>query len=209
MAEVLNVKRRNPQGKRHARRLREQGNIPVNLYGHGQENVYLAVPAEQVRSMVRHSARVVDLAGDIQEKAFVREMQWDPFGLEVLHLDLTRVSADERVEVNVTVELRGTSPGVKEGGILDHVMHEVEIDCLAIEIPEKLFLRVGELKLNGSLTASAVELPAGVKLLTDPEAIVVNCVPPAAEGEEAPLAAEGAEPEVIGRKASDDEAEEE
>jgi large subunit ribosomal protein L25 len=209
MAETLTVEKRKPMGKRAARRLRDSGAIPANLYGHGEENVYLTVPSDQVRSMVRHGARVVDLSGAITEKAFVRELQWDPFGLNVLHLDLTRVSADERVELRVTVELRGSAIGVKEGGSVDHVLHEVEIECLAIEIPEKLFLKINDLQLDGSLTAGAIELPPGVKLLTDPDEIVVNCNKPVSEEEAVPGMAESAEPEVIGRKAEEEEGEEE
>jgi large subunit ribosomal protein L25 len=209
MAETLTVEKRKPMGKRAARRLRDSGTIPANLYGHGEDNVYLTIPADQVRAMVRHGARVVDLSGAITEKAFVRELQWDPFGLNVLHLDLTRVSADERVELRVRVELRGSAIGVKEGGSVDHVLHEVEIECLAIEIPEKLSLRINDLQLDGSLTAGAIELPPGVKLLTDPDEIVVNCNKPVSEEEGVPGMAEGAEPEVIGRKAEEEEAEEE
>jgi large subunit ribosomal protein L25 len=209
MAETLTVEIRKPKGKRVAKRLRENGIVPANLYGHGQENVYLTVPSDQVRLMIRHGARVVDLAGAVTEKAFVRELQWDPFGLHVLHIDMTRVSADERVEVRVAVELRGTAIGAKEGGVVDFVMHDVEIDCLAIEIPEKLTLRINDLALNGSLTAGDIELPPNMKLLTDPEEIVVSCHPPASEEEEVPGAADGSEPEVIGRKAEEEGEEDE
>ncbi|MBS0210522.1 MAG: 50S ribosomal protein L25 [Planctomycetes bacterium] len=203
MSEVLKVQVREPQGKRFNRRMRAEGQVPVNLYGHGEKNVYLTVPVDQVKAMVRHGARVVDLDGPVKEKAFIRELQWDTFGVEVLHIDLTRVSADERVEVSVTVELRGTAAGAKEGGVVEHVLHEVEIDCLAVEIPEKLFLRIGELKLNGSLTAGAIELPPNVKLVTDAEEVVVNCSPPHVEDETAAEAG-AAEPEVIGRKADEE-----
>lgn len=210
MAEVLTVKKRDPKGKREARRLRGANLIPANLYGHGEQNLYLTVPADQVRTMLRHGARVVDLSGDVQEKAFIRELQWDTFGLEVLHLDLTRVSADERLTLHVTVEMRGQAIGAKEGGVVEQVLHEVEIECLAIEIPEKLTIKIGGLKLGDSLPASAVELPPGAKLITDAEAVVVHCVHAAAEEEAAAAAAgDGTEPEVIGLKAKEEgEAEE-
>ncbi len=209
MAEVLTVKKREPKGKREARRLRHASMIPANLYGHGEQNLYLVVPADQVRAMIRHGARVVDLDGDIKEKAFIRELQWDTFGNEVLHLDLTRVSADERLEVHVAVEMRGQSPGAKEGGVVEQVLHEVVIECLAIEIPEKLTIKIGGLKLGDSLTASAVDLPPGAKLVSDPDALVVHCVHAAKEEEAAAPAGEGAEPEVIGLKAKEEgEAEE-
>lgn len=207
MSEVLKVKPRQPGGKRDARRLRRGGQVPVNLYGHGQQNVYLAAAADDLRTLLRHGARVIDLEGEqVQEKAFIRELQWDTYGLEVLHVDLTRVSADERVEVRVAVELRGAAPGVAEGGIVELLVHDLEIECLAIDIPEKLILRVNQLKLGDDLTAAAVELPPGAKLVSDPETMVAHCVKPKAEVEVGAEAApvEGAEPEVIGRKAEEE-----
>ena len=209
MAEVLNVQKREPNGKRDARRLRASGVVPANLYGHGEKNLSLAIQADEVRAAVRHGARVVDLQGAVKEKAFIRELQWDTFGTEVLHLDLTRVSADERLTVTVPVELRGQAEGLKEGGVVEMVVHEVEVECLAIEIPEKLFLRVNNLKLGDSLTAAAIELPTGVKLVSDPEELVVHCVHAASDEEMEEAGSEGAEPEVIGRKAEDEEASEE
>ncbi|HEX4149926.1 MAG TPA: 50S ribosomal protein L25 [Pirellulales bacterium] len=204
MPEVLNVEKREPHGKREARRLRSAGAVPANLYGHGQENVALALRADEVGALVRHGARVVDLQGAVAEKAFIRDLQWDTYGTRVLHLDLTRISADERLQVKVSVELRGTAVGAKEGGIVEQVVHDVEIECLAIEIPEKLVLRVTDLQLEGSLTAADIELPPGVTLVSDPEELVVHCVKPSAEEEGEPVAGEGAEPEVIGRKAEDE-----
>src|SRR5262249_53785941 len=154
-----------PGGKRPARRLRAEGKIPANLYGHGEANLALAIKAEEVAAMVRHGARVIDLKGAANEKAFVRDLQWDTYGTHVLHLDLTRVSADERLTVKVAVELRGTAIGAKEGGVVEQVVHDVDIECLAIEIPEKLFLKIADLKLGEDLTAKAIELPPGAKLM--------------------------------------------
>ena len=124
----------------------------------------------------------------------------------MLHADFTRVSADERIEIEVPVVLRGESPGVKEGGHVEHLQHSVKIECLAIAIPEKLELRIGELKLNESLRARDIELPEGVKLLSDPEMVIVHCSLPVEETDEAAVATgEGAEPEIIGRKAGEEE----
>ena len=207
MAEVLNVSKREEKGKRNAKRLRLGGAIPGNLYGHGEANVSLSVKADELKAAIRHGARVVDLQGAVSEKAFIKELQWDTFGNDVLHIDLSRVSADERLQVKVTVELRGQAVGVKEGGVIEHVVHDVDIECLAIEIPEKLFLRVNDLKIGDSLMASSIELPAGAKLMSDPEELIVHCVLPAVEEEAGEAVAEGAEPEVIGRKAEDEEEE--
>lgn len=206
MSEVFHVSLREKTGSRNMHRLRREGKVPAVLYGHGQPCVNLALGSDEVKALVRHGARVVDLEGAVAEKAFVRELQWDTFGRDVLHLDLARVSADERVTVEVQVELKGDAQGVKDGGVLDFVTHSVEIECLVVSIPEKLILRVGGLKLDAHLNADAIELPAGATLVTDPHTAIVSCAKPmeVAEGG----AADGAEPEVIGKKAGEDEAEE-
>lgn len=208
MAEVLKVEVRGSRGKRQARRLRKLGHVPAILYGHGEQSLSLSIPVDQVKSAVRHGARVVDLDGAVKEKAFIRDLQWDTFGLDVLHLDLTRVSADEKVEVEVTVELRGEAPGVKEGGVLNQVLHHVDVESLVTAIPEKLFLRINGLGLDQSLTAAAIELPTGTTLLTPGETLIVQCSLPREEAAEAGLPAEGAEPEVIGRKAEEEDGDE-
>lgn len=207
MSEVLAVEPRKDLGKRHSRRLRSSGKVPAVLYGHGEASLSLSAPADQVRAVIRHGARVVDLTGAVSEKAFIRELQWDVYGLEVLHVDLTRVSADEKVEVELTIELRGEAPGVKDGGVVNQLVHVISAECLVSSIPEKLHLSINDLKLGDELTAARMELPAGVALLDDPEMVIVECVEPKAE-EEVAAAAEGAEPEVIGRKAEEESEEE-
>jgi large subunit ribosomal protein L25 len=208
MSEVLTVKVRDSYGKRNNRRLRLAGDVPAILYGHGEANISLTVPVDALRAAIRHGTRVVDLQGAVQEKAFIRDLQWDTYGNEVLHLDLTRVSADEKLQVEVPVEVRGEAPGTRSGGIVEHVVHQVEIECLAIAIPEKLSINIKGLEVGQHLMAKHIELPAGVVLISDPEEIIVNCHLPREEGELAAPGTEGAEPEVIGRKAEDGEGEE-
>jgi large subunit ribosomal protein L25 len=204
MSEALKVEKREAHGKRNNRRLRSSGSVPVVLYGHGEESLSLKVADDQLRAALRHGARVVDLEGAVKEKAFIRELQWDAFGTTVLHVDLTRVSADERLQIEVPVILRGEAPGVKDGGHIEQPLHSVEIECLAIAIPEKLELRVGGLKLDDFLRASDIELPQGVVLITDPETVIVHCALAKEESEEG-AEGESAEPEIIGRKAEDEE----
>src|SRR5436190_9769521 len=101
MAENLKVEPRKNRGTRHSKRLRAGGKVPAVLYGHGEKTVSLTVPAEQITAAVRHGSRVVDLKGAVSDSALIRELQYDTFGLEILHVDLARVSADERVHVKV------------------------------------------------------------------------------------------------------------
>jgi large subunit ribosomal protein L25 len=205
MSETLKVEVRESRGKRHARRLRQAGAVPAILYGHGEANLSLSIPLDQVKTAVRHGARVVDLDGAVKEKAFIRDLQWDTFGLEVLHIDLARVSADEKVEVEVIVELRGEAPGVKEGGVVSQVLHQVDVESLVTAIPDKLTLSINGLALNQTLTVANIELPAGTTMITPGETIVVQCLVPKVEEEAAPLPSEGAEPELIGRKPGEEE----
>jgi large subunit ribosomal protein L25 len=208
MPEIFHVKLREETGKRRIRRMRASGVVPAVLYGHGEASVNLGIASDEVKALVRHGARVVDLEGAVNEKAFVRELQWDTFGIDVLHLDLTRVSADERVTVEVAVELKGTAPGTAEGGVVDHLTHTVEIECLVIAIPEKVILRLADLKLNGHLNADKIELPEGATLVTDADTVIVTCAPPLAQPEPGAVATgEGAEPEVITRKPDEDKEE--
>jgi large subunit ribosomal protein L25 len=202
MSEVFHVSLREETGSRNMHRLRRSGKVPAVLYGHGQPVMNLALGSDEVKALVRHGARVVDLEGAVAEKAFVRELQWDTWGREVLHLDLARVSADERVTVEVQIELKGDAQGVKDGGVLDFVTHSVEIECLVIAIPEKLILRVGGLKLDSHLNADAIELPQGATLVSDPTTTIVSCAKPMEMAEAG--AGDGAEPEVIGKKAGEE-----
>ncbi|HKD38191.1 MAG TPA: 50S ribosomal protein L25 [Pirellulales bacterium] len=207
MAEVLNVEVRKAAGSRNAKRLRRAGSIPAVLYGHGQDTVPLAVSREQFSTAMRHGSRLVELKGGVNESALIRDLQWDTFGTGVLHIDFTRVSADERIEVTVPVELRGQAPGARQGGVVQHLVHEIEIECLATAIPDKIQLNINHLEIGGSVTVGQLELPQGVKLLSDADAVAVQCVEPVAEVEEEAAPTEGAEPEVIGRKAEAEEEE--
>lgn len=212
MKDTLSVQIRSAVGTRNTRRVRESGLIPAVLYGHGEENISLSIPKEQVSKLIRHGGRLVELTGEVKDTALVRQVQWDSFGIDVLHLDLNRVSADESVEIVLPIELRGTAAGTKEGGVVEHIKHEVKILCPVVSLPEKLELNINSLKLNQSLTLADLPLPAGAKLLTDPEDIIVHCVTPKAELEEGAVApVEPGEPEVIGRKKEEegDEAAEE
>ena len=208
MAEELTVEIRENTGKHKNRRLRKAGSIPAVLYGHGAESVCLAVSAEQLDAAIRHGSRLVSLIGDVRESAFIREVQWDTWALHILHVDFTRVSADEKVEVHVPVELRGEAPGVRAGGVVIHLIHEVDLECPAAAVPDKLEVNINSLKLEDSVTVADLELPAGATVKGSPEAVVVHCVVPAEEPEEVMAEAAPGEPEVIGAKEEEGETEE-
>ncbi|GAB6167112.1 50S ribosomal protein L25/general stress protein Ctc [Thermostilla marina] len=207
MSETLHVEVRNVFGKRNARRLRARGLIPANLYGHKQECVALSVPASEMEAAVRHGSRMVRLDGGVQEDAVIREVQWDTWGLEILHVDFLRVSKGESVEVTVPIEIRGEAPGVKEGGVLKVHLHELEMACPATSIPEKVVVKVNNLEIGQHITIGDLALPEGAKVDIDPSTAVVSCdaAGEAAEEEEEAAETGAAEPELIGRKKEEDE----
>jgi large subunit ribosomal protein L25 len=211
MAEflTLKVKLRDSRGKRNNRRLRDSGQVPAVLYGHKQEVKNLMLSAEELSAAVRHGNRFVALAGDVSENAFIKDLQWNTWGTEILHVDFARVSEHEKVHVTVAVELRGEAPGVKkENGVVKHTLHTIALECEAASVPEKIVVNINHLEFGQVLHVSDIELPQGVKALVDAATAVVSCVAPVEVSEEETAAAEGtAEPEVIGRKKAEDEEE--
>ena len=200
MAEVLQVEVRETRGKRNARRMRKEGKIPAILYGHGEASVSLSVPAAAIEQAVNQGSRLVTLAGEVDETAFIRELQWDVWSRHVQHVDFTRISAGETVEVALAVEMRGEAPGVKEGGVVDQLLHEIHLECPVTSLPEKFTISVNNLKLGESIKVSDLELPEGSKLLGDADKVVVHCIMPVEAPDEEEGAADENEPEVIGRK---------
>jgi len=208
MVEALSVEKRENFGSKNSQRMRRDGRVPAVLYGHKEETVSLSVGAAAIETLVRHGARLVELKGSVNESALIREIQWNVYGTKMLHIDFTRVSAEESVDATLTVELRGNAPGAKMGGVVGHLLHEIQIRCPAVALVEKVSLSINRLELDQTITADAVELPEGATLLTDADAIIVQCVAATddAEGDEEGAGGH-AEPEVIGRK-DDDAAEE-
>jgi large subunit ribosomal protein L25 len=202
MSDSLEVVTRSATGTRESRRLRRQGLVPAILYGHGEKCVDLAAKREALELVIRHGSRVVDLTGAVKESALIRELQWDTFGLEPIHVDLLRVSKTDRVKVKVPVDLRGEAPGHRAGGTINIVLHEVEIECTPDQIPDKIHAQIGGLEVGGVIKVHDLELPAGAVAVTDGDEPVVACTMAGIKVEEA--AAAPAEPEVIGRKAAEE-----
>lgn len=209
MSETLTVKKRESTGSRASSRLRSEGRCPAVLYGHNEPAVSLSLPYDELSATLRHGAKVVDLAGDEKGQALVQALQWDTFGRYVLHADLLRISAGERVHVEIPVEGKGQAPGEDEGGILTWVNYSVEIEVTPANMPEKLHINLTTVHIGDTVTADAIfDLPEGAKLLTAPERVLLNCVQPM--GEEEPAEGEGgesagAEPELVGKKDADNE----
>jgi large subunit ribosomal protein L25 len=206
MAEVLEVTLRESRGKLRSRRLRYDGLLPAVLYGHGKDSLSLTIAADQVRTALRHGAQVVDLQGAADGQALLQDVQWDTFQQHLLHIDLLRVDASDRIKVVVPLVLHGEAPGEKEGGVVELLFHTLEIETSPGAIPEKFEINVNELHINGSLTAADIQdIDSGVKLLIDVDQTLVQCVEPTVIPDEEEVAASGAEPEIIGGSKDDEE----
>ena len=202
MSDFLTTEKREGAGTREAKQVRATGRVPVVLYGHKEANAFLSVNQDEIMAVLRHGGKVVDLKGAVSEKAMVREVQWDTYGKEVLHVDLARVSATEVVKATVSIELRGTAAGQKSGGHIEFIRHEIDIKCPVLSVPEKIVLSITNLELDGHIYAKDVPLPQGATLVTKADTLVLQCVA-AKLTEEASAGGNVAEPEVI-KKAKED-----
>jgi large subunit ribosomal protein L25 len=199
---------RTEHGTTACRRLRRKGLIPANVYGHKIDPVRISLQEDDIRPILASGAHVVELDLDGKlEQALIREVQWDTFSTYIRHLDFVRVDANERVRVNVPVQLRGTAPGVLAGGLLEHQLHALHVECPAIQIPDFVTVRITELDIGSAIhVRQLADLPEGVTVLDHPEAVVVQVVKPGVVETAPTEAVPGpAEPELIGRKKEEEE----
>jgi large subunit ribosomal protein L25 len=205
---VVAAESRAESGKNVNRRLRAKGLIPGVLYGASRKTVSVAVSPGEIATILRSASGSntlfeLDLGGS-KRKVILKEFQLEPIKGKLLHADFYEVALDRTLEVKVHIELHGVPVGVKtQGGVLDFVTRELEIECLPMDIPEKIELDVSELELGKHLRVSDLKLPAKIKVLTEADVVVAHVVVPRAEEEVAAAVVEGAEaatavePEVI------------
>lgn len=199
-------------GKGVARKLRAAGQVPAVIYGHARQPQPLALDAHELQLLlekVPYRSTVIDLAFDGgSARTLIREIQRHPFKKQIVHVDFQELVAGEKVSVKVPLHFVGVPDGVRTGGgVLDQIMHDLEISVDPSNIPGHIDLDVTALTIGHSIHAGDVTLPEGVELLSDADATVCVCAAPKVEV--APVAAEAAavaEPELI-RKTKDDEAE--
>src|SRR6202453_978123 len=169
----VSAKSRSQLGSRANKRLRDQGFVPGVIYGHKEAVVPVTLAKKELTGHLSHGAHVFDLALDGKnEKVLVKEVQYDHLGQEVIHVDFARVSLDEKVKVTVPVELKGEPKGEADGGVLQQVIKELEVECLVTEIPDAIRHNVSEMALNDVVHISDLKLPTGVKVLLDGDLIV-------------------------------------
>src|SRR5438105_6713135 len=218
-ATALSVEPREPAGSRAARRLRRSGKVPGVVYGGGEEPLSFQVDTRDLRLALAHAGAVLELTIDGNSAPVVlKELSRHPVTGDTLHIDLLRVRLDEAISTTVVVELTGAddSPGVKEGGVLQQVTREVNIEALPTDIPDSITHDVSAAVIGDTITLEALAMPSGVTLLDDPETVLATLTPPKlqveeeieieeetelvgegeapAEGEEAPAEERGEEP---------------
>ncbi len=207
---TLKAERRTDLGTLQSRRLRETGRLPGIIYGHGKDPEAFSVSAHDVAMELQHGARIVALdLGGASDQYLIKEIQYDHLDRYPIHIDLARIDMNERVQVKVAVELRGTPQGLHEGGILDSLMDSIEIECLASQIPATLHPSVAHLGVGESLLVKDIELPDGVTSISNPDDKVamvhVLATKAAVEDAETEEDAGPAQPERIGRVAESEE----
>jgi large subunit ribosomal protein L25 len=210
MAEItLEVSRREGTGKEISKKLRAQGQVPAVVYGGHKEPVAIAVDRKSVAELIQksdHGIRsifLLKMAGtDQQRHAMIKDYTIDPLSRRMTHIDFVRVVMDELIKVAIPVHLSGQSRGVKEGGVLDWQIRDLHVECLPNAIPDTIEVDVDNLGVHEYIHVSDLKLPEGVKVLEDPERVVVGVTHARVEAvEETAAAAEAgavpAEPEVI------------
>ena len=178
----LAVSSRAAEGSRAVRRLRRSGRVPGIVYGGGGESVSFDADAREMRLALAGSGAVLDLSVD-GEKAtpvVLKEAQRDPVRGETVHVDLLRVRLDEAIHAVVPLELTGAeeTPGVKEGGVLEQITRELNVQALPTAIPESISYDIGEMQIGDTIALEALSAPAGVELLDDPETVLATMSPP-------------------------------
>jgi len=208
----LILKKRTLQGSSNARRMRRTGTLPGVVYGKGDAGVAVEMDTHAFELILKHhfsETMLLDVMLDKKNvQVLVKDVQHHPVNSELLHVDFQEVNANETIRVNLMIELVGESAGVKAGGVLEQVLHEISVECLPADMMESLEVDISALEIGDALLVSDIDLGKTFNVLSDPAAIIVSVSEPKEEKEEDDeVAAEGAEGAVAPEKSSDEGAE--
>ena len=220
MSVTIKCEQRDVFGKNASRRLRREGKVPAVLYGGDGPIRHLAIQKKDIFGILRSESgenTIFKTSFDSESKdAMIKELQTDPVTDEILHIDLIMISMDKAVRVSVPVVLVGEAVGVKaEGGFVDLITREIEVECLPGDIPEHIEVDISDLHLHQSIKIEEMAFPKGVESVTDLHTVVVLIDVPTREeeivaeeeAEEVEIMAEGAQPEVIKKEKEEEEKE--
>ena len=210
MSEInLKAKKREEYKEATLNQLRKKGVIPGIYYGHGVGNINIAATEIELRPIIYTTeSHIVNLSveGDsLSYSCILKDVQFHPVSDKPLHFDLIALKEGETITIEVSVHLIGTAPGIRDGGVLQHMLHKLEVECLPKNIPSHIDVDISNLNMNDSVKISDLKLES-IKILNDENASIVSVVPPTIEKEVPVEAAEGpAEPEVISKSKKDEE----
>jgi large subunit ribosomal protein L25 len=207
---VLEAEARSGIGKREVKDLRQAGFIPAVIYGEGKKSLALQISRHAFLQLT-HQKRLENAVIKLKVKGeaaagracMIKELQQDPVKGDVIHIDFNEISLTKAIKVNVPVVTKGEPVGVKsDGGSLEHILWEIEVECLPTDIPKNIEVEVSSLKIGDSIHIKDITFPAKIKVLVESEAVVLSVAAPMKE--EVAVAVEGedakAEPEVIKEK---------
>jgi large subunit ribosomal protein L25 len=213
MAEIqLNVETREGTGTQAAKKIRAVEKIPGIYYISGSKNIPIIIDRAELHSIWGTESGLLDITfdGKTRKKAVIRDIQYDPVRGFPIHIDLMGIKMTEKLKINVPVTLIGTPNGVKtDGGILQHIQREIEVECLPSDIPSSIDIDISELNIGDNIHVSDLNVE-NAEILTDQEAVIATVSAPrvveettVAETEEE--TDESAEPEVLSQKSEDEE----
>lgn len=182
---VLNAEIRTEKGKNASHRLRKEGYIPAVLYSHGisetlkiQEKDLFNLFKGKISESILIDLNITNKEGDSSHKAFVKDYQRDVITEKILHLDFYKIKMDEKVQTSVPIEIVGTSPGVKMGGILEVMLREIDIKCLPMELPEKIPIDITNLTIGSSFYIKDLNLSSSIEIMNDPDRVMISVLSP-------------------------------
>jgi large subunit ribosomal protein L25 len=207
---VLEAKKRTKIDKASRSALRKEGKVPAIFYSKHHEPMPLAISEREIHPLVftsKTSLISLNVEGQDEQDCIIKDVQFDPVTEKIVHIDLLGLKKGEKIQIEVPVQLIGNPIGIKEGGILQHNMHKVEIECLPTDIPEHLEIDVTNLKLGSSIHVSDLKFD-NIVILNAPDAMVASVTHPKVEKETAPAEGEEVkEPEVIAKGKTQEEEE--
>jgi large subunit ribosomal protein L25 len=210
---LLEARKRTDQTKSSTKSIRRQGKVPGVIYSKNIQPISIEVAEGSINPLVfTAKTHLISLSieGETNLDCIIKDIQFDPVTDKVVHFDLQEFNVKEKIQIEVPIQLVGTAVGVKEGGVVQHTLHKLDLECLPVDIPEAINVEITSLRLGDSIHVSDLKIE-GVEILSPADSIIVSVTHPKVEKEPVPGEVESeetAEPEVIGKGKSEENEEE-
>lgn len=182
MSTTLQVQHREVSSKSELRRIRSEGKVPGIIYGRGLDGpASISIDSKELMAMLRshpHAVVEVEVPGAGKHPVMMTDLQRDTISQQITHIDFHRINMNEKITTHARLEVTGTSPGEKEGGMLQLVLHEVEIQCYPKDIPDSISVDVSGLAMGENLTISDLQVPSGIEITQDPSMVIIAVLAP-------------------------------